>query len=67
MKVPQDYYFPYQVLERDDCIKITPRVGDFIMFNTQNFHEIFGQADESRISQTSFMGLKADGSLGLWS
>lgn len=67
MKVPGEYYFPYEVLEREDHIRVTPKVGDLILFNTQNFHEILGNTDGYRISQTSFIGLKKDGSLGLWS
>lgn len=67
MKVPGEYYFPYEVLEREDHVKIRPNVGDLIIFNTQNFHEILGNTDGYRISQTSFMGLRPDGSLGLWS
>lgn len=67
MKVPGDYYFPYEVLEGDACVRTIPKVGDLIIFNTQNFHEILGNAEGRRISQTSFIGLKADGSLGLWS
>ncbi|AUH49402.1 hypothetical protein CXB49_00380 [Chromobacterium sp. ATCC 53434] len=67
MKVPGEYYFPYEVLEREDHLRIRPKVGDLILFNTQNFHEILGNTDGHRISQTSFIGLKQDGSLGLWS
>ncbi|HZW21740.1 hypothetical protein [Noviherbaspirillum sp.] len=67
MKVPDDYYFPYEVLDRQDHLKVRPKVGDLILFNTQNFHEILGNTDGHRISQTSFIGLKKDGSLGLWS
>src|SRR6201991_513694 len=67
LKVPGEYYFPYDVLERDDRLRVMPAVGDLIIFNTQNFHEIFGTPDGERISQTSFIGLKQDGSLGLWS
>ncbi|MFO3664181.1 2OG-Fe(II) oxygenase [Pseudomonas amygdali] len=68
MKVAGDYYFPYEVLESKDCISLIPKVGDLIIFNTQNFHEILGNSSGGhRVSQTSFIGLKADGSLGLWS
>ncbi|TLM79404.1 hypothetical protein FDY93_03875 [Microbulbifer harenosus] len=67
LKVEGDYYFPYEVLEREDCVRIIPKVGDLIIFNTQNFHEILGTPDGNRISQTSFIGLREDGSLGLWS
>jgi hypothetical protein len=68
MKVPGDYYFPYEVLENDRAhFRIKPRVGDLIIFNTQNFHEVLGNTDGRRISQTSFIGLKKDASLGLWS
>ncbi|MFC4160300.1 2OG-Fe(II)-dependent halogenase WelO5 family protein [Chitinimonas lacunae] len=67
MKVPGQYYFPYEVLEGPEHIRVTPKVGDLIMFNTQNFHEILGNTDGYRISQTSFIGLKKDGSLGFWS
>lgn len=68
MKVPGEYYFPYEVLERPDCISLVPEVGDLIIFNTQNFHEILGNnGGGHRISQTSFIGLKQDDSLGLWS
>lgn len=67
LKVPGDYYFPYSVLESDECIKVIPRVGDLIVFNTQNFHEILGSKNATRISQTSFFGLTTDESLRLWS
>jgi hypothetical protein len=67
MKVPGEYYFPYSVLESDHCLKINPEIGDLIIFNTQNFHEILGNEDGRRISQTSFIGVKSDGSLNLWS
>ena len=67
MKVEGDYYFPYEVLEREDHIKIIPKIGDLIIFNTQNFHEVLGIKVGNRISQTSFIGLRNDGSLGFWS
>ncbi|GEM74837.1 2OG-Fe(II)-dependent halogenase WelO5 family protein [Vibrio sagamiensis] len=67
MKVDNEYYFPYEVLEREDHIKVRPNVGDLIIFNTQNFHEILGQPNGNRISQTSFMGLTKSGNLKLWS
>lgn len=68
MKVPDDYYFPYEVVEQASSISLVPEVGDLIIFNTQNFHEILGNSSGGhRISQTSFIGLKPDGSLGLWS
>jgi 2OG-Fe(II) oxygenase superfamily len=67
MKVPGEYYFPYEVLEREDHVRIKPKVGDFIMFNTQNFHEVLGSKEGHRISQTSFVGLRNDGSIGIWS
>ena len=67
LKVEDDYYFPYKVLEsRIHCI-VKPEAGDLVIFNTQNFHEILGHSNGSRISQTSFIGLNADGSLKLWS
>lgn len=67
LKVPGDYYFPYEVLDTKERIVIRPKVGDFIIFNTQNFHEILGNPDGRRISQTSFIGQRKDNSLGLWS
>lgn len=68
MKVPGEYYFPYEVLKCSDHISVIPEVGDLIIFNTQNFHEIHGNSGGGhRISQTSFIGLKSDGSLGMWS
>lgn len=66
-KVPGQYYFPYSVLENNSHIKVRPDVGDLIIFNTQNFHEILGNEDGRRISQTSFMGIDQDGSLKIWS
>ena len=67
MKVPGDYYFPYEVLDSEDRIEVHPRIGDLIIFNTQNFHEVLGDPDGLRISQTSFIGQRRDRSLGLWS
>jgi hypothetical protein len=67
MKVPGEYYFPYEVLEDEEGIRIQPKLGDLIIFNTFNFHEILGNPDGNRISQTSFIGQREDKSLGLWS
>lgn len=68
MRVEGDYYFPDEVLDPDcQSLRVQPGVGDLIIFNTQNFHEILGTPDVARISQTSFMGIKPDGSVGLWS
>ena len=68
MKVPNEYYFPYEVLDDvNDCLRMVPEVGDLIIFNTQNFHEVLGNPNGYRISQTSFFGLREDESLGFWS
>jgi hypothetical protein len=67
MKVPGEYYFPYEVLESREGLRVQPKVGDLIIFNTHNFHEILGSPDGYRISQTSFIGQRKDNSLGLWS
>ena len=67
LKVSGDYYFPYEVLDSDERLVVLPKVGDLVIFNTQNFHEIFGNPNGLRISQTSFIGLRRDKSLGLWS
>lgn len=68
MKVKGEYYFPYEVLDsKENHVRIIPKVGDLIIFNTQNFHEILGSEYGNRISQTSFMGLRTDGSIGFWS
>ncbi|MEZ8273196.1 hypothetical protein AB6C54_18430 [Vibrio splendidus] len=67
LKIEDDYYFPYEVLESDIHCKVKPGNGDLIIFNTQNFHEIMGHSNGCRISQTSFMGLNEDGTLKLWS
>jgi hypothetical protein len=67
MKVAGEYYFPYEVLEREDHIKVSPKQGDLLIFNTQNFHEVLGHSKGNRISQTSFVGLTPDGALNLWS
>lgn len=67
LKVPNDYYFPYEVLESDRHLTVVPEVGDLLLFNTRNFHEVMGNEDGRRLSQTSFIGVKRDGSLHLWS
>jgi len=67
LKVPGDYYFPYEVLDSKERLVVQPKVGDWILFNTQNFHEILGTPEGYRISQTSFIGQRKDRSLGLWS
>jgi hypothetical protein len=66
-KVPGEYYFPYSVLEGNAHLKVIPEIGDLIIFNTQNFHEILGNTDGRRISQTSFMGIGFDGGIRIWS
>ncbi|HAS6195727.1 TPA: hypothetical protein I7171_02795 [Vibrio vulnificus] len=67
LKIENDYCFPYEVLESSTHCKVKPEVGDLVIFNTQNFHEILGHDQGCRISQTSFMGLGDDGNLRLWS
>ncbi|MFT2110500.1 hypothetical protein [Marinomonas sp. 2405UD68-3] len=62
-----DYFYQYDVLNNSNFLKITPEVGDLILFNSQNFHEVKGHSGSDRFSQSSFIGLKKDGSLNLWS
>jgi hypothetical protein len=52
-----------------DCRKVTldSKVGDIVFFNTQNYHEILPCQGGRRITVSSFIGRKPDGSLVLWS
>ncbi|MGH6848545.1 MAG: hypothetical protein ACREC0_14280 [Methylocella sp.] len=42
-------------------------VGDILLFNTRNYHEILPCMGGRRITVSSFIGRKPDGSLVLWS
>lgn len=48
-------------------VKVPPRPGDLIIFNSRNAHAVASSAEsDSRISVGSFIGLTEDGNLAFW-
>jgi hypothetical protein len=68
-EIPQSYGLPRSLTEGVPSFTYQATVGDLVIFNTRNPHEVApGNASPSgsRVSIGSFAGRKPDGSLVLW-
>jgi hypothetical protein len=68
-EIPQSYGLPRSLTEGVPSFTYQATVGDLVIFNTRNPHEVApGNASSSgsRVSIGSFAGRKPDGSLALW-
>ncbi len=59
------YYTP-KLVQKCRTKEIKPVVGDVILFNSRNFHEVKDSYGE-RMTFTSFIGRKPDGNIVIWS
>lgn len=61
------YGFKESVVKNIRSISIQPEVGDLVLFNSRNFHEVLSASDTKRISISSFLGQFSDGNWIAWS
>ncbi len=68
-EIPASYDLPRDLIAGASTHIYAPTVGDVVIFNTRNPHEVAGgEADAGdRVSIGSFIGRMPDGSLALWS
>jgi 2OG-Fe(II) oxygenase superfamily len=66
LKVPGSYAYSESLVEKANRVRLVPRVGDLVIFNSRNFHEV-KLTEGERITVSSFIGRKANGELCLWS
>lgn len=66
-KIPNCYsYSSGALLKRSKNIVYKPKQGDLVLFNSRNFHEIAAPS-APRLTQSSFIGLRKNGSFWFWS
>ena len=65
-KIPDSYGYRHELLEGSQHFTYRPTLGDVLIFNTRNFHEV-DRSNGNRVTVTSAMGLFDDGALKLWS
>jgi len=59
--IPKSYEYDVAAVRGVDSVKILPQVGDLVLFNSRNFHEVKeSQGETKRISVSSFIGLLKD-------
>lgn len=63
------YAYAQQAVKECECIEISPRQGELVLFNSRNFHEVDATAStRERITFSSFIGLaQKTGELLFWS
>lgn len=67
-KVQESYGYSMELVHGCQEVIITGEVGDFIVFNSQNFHRVLStQGKRLRLTVSSFIGLTRSDTLLLWS
>lgn len=69
-EIPQSYNLPHSIVEGAETFTFTPNIGDVVIFNTRNPHEISGGVagpGRERISIGSFIGRLPNRDLVMWS
>jgi hypothetical protein len=67
-KLPNSYGYSANLVAPVPNIHLAPTVGDVVIFNSQNFHEVLpGGEPGERLTVSSFIGFMRDGSSVLWS
>lgn len=64
---PDDLLADRALVEGRARVSLTGAVGDVMLFNTRNYHEILPCRGGRRLTVSSFIGRKPDGRLVLWS
>ena len=65
-RIKDSYGYDPQLVDGTETTVIPPRVGDLILFNSRNFHEV-KTTQGDRITVSSFVGQMESGKLVLWS
>lgn len=60
------YGFEKELVSNVRRVDITPEIGDLVVFNTRNFHEV-KTGEGKRISISSFFGKHSNGKIVFWS
>ena len=66
LRVSGEYYYEQQIVAGVDQFTYSPRVGDIVIFNCRNFHEV-KPVNGDRYSLSSFIGKTKSNDLVLWS
>jgi hypothetical protein len=65
-KVPDSYSYEMSLVKESEAKYITPILGDLVLFNSRNFHQVLpGQGE--RVTMSSFIGKMPEGDLVFWS
>lgn len=65
-KLPNSYGYDPSLVENSQTKYIAPVLGDLVLFNSRNFHQVLpGQGE--RITMSSFIGRVPTGDLVFWS
>ncbi len=65
-KIPGSYKYSHNLVKDTEFKDNTPIVGDLVIFNSRNFHEVL-PAQGERITVSSFIGKMPEGNLVFWS
>lgn len=65
-KITGSYGYDSSLVENVEYKSNAPIIGDLVIFNSRNFHEVT-QANGDRLTCSSFIGKLPDGNLVLWS
>jgi hypothetical protein len=67
-KLKDSYGYDPSMVLNTDFVEFTPKQGELVLFNSQNYHEVEKvEGDTERISISSFIGLTPKNELILWS
>ena len=67
-KVPESYGYEMELVRDRQEATIEGEAGDFVVFNSQNFHRVLPtEGQRLRLTVSSFIGLTGSGTLLLWS
>lgn len=66
--IPDSYGYDPRLIDKCQSVRIKPRQGQLVLFNSRNFHRVESSSGSTeRITISSFVGLKCGGELVLWS
>ncbi|MEG4503686.1 2OG-Fe(II) oxygenase [Microcoleus sp. F6_B4] len=65
-KLPGSYSYDTNLVKNSQAKYITPVLGDLVLFNSRNFHQVLPGEGE-RITMSSFIGKMPKGNLVFWS
>jgi 2OG-Fe(II) oxygenase superfamily len=65
-KLPSSYSYDANLVKDSEVKYITPVLGDLVLFNSRNFHQVLPGEGE-RITMSSFIGKMPKGNLVFWS